>query len=414
MRIAVLALLAAGVCSPCGAAGGWSVQIQGIGTLGGGGSQAFAINEAGLVVGWSAGEDRFWHAVAWEHGELRALPRLPGAYDSKALGVNESGQIIGHAYLEAELPRGPVIIEHAVLWEGDAYTNLNALMGTYYSYGLAINDHGVVVGEANQRGFVWSPGRGYEVVGLPVHDASTNRSVNNDGVVVGDSYFFMDPNDAHVARPGPEGGWVVDNIGPGLFSFGMATDINDAGVIVGDANFNLNGPGHAVIFTGRVVSDDDWGTTPEDWYRDLGRLGDLPRSTATAINNRGWVVGLGDPQETGVPTRAFVWPGDGPLVDLNDLLPRGSGWLMLLSASDINDQGQIVGSGVREDWSIEGFVMTITETCAADRDGDGRASVADLVMYLGDFGRGDADMDADRDTDVNDLLAYLAAFGAGC
>ncbi len=41
---------------------------------------------------------------------------------------------------------------------------------------------------------------------------------------------------------------------------------------------------------------------------------------------------------------AFLY-GDGVLVDLNSLLPPGSGWV-LGQATGINDSGQIVGEGI--------------------------------------------------------------------
>lgn len=56
----------------------------------------------------------------------------------------------------------------------------------------------------------------------------------------------------------------------------------------------------------------------------------------------------------------------------------------------------------------------VTPSCSADRDGDGEATVSDLLAYLGAFRGGDADVTGDGQTDVSDLLAYLGAFRAGC
>ncbi len=65
---------------------------------------------------------------------------------------------------------------------------------------------------------------------------------------------------------------------------------------------------------------------------------------------------------------------------------------------------------------LELATAQLTEPCAADFDGDGEASVNDLLGYLGAFRAGDAaaDTDGDGSIDVNDLLAFLGAFRAGC
>lgn len=54
------------------------------------------------------------------------------------------------------------------------------------------------------------------------------------------------------------------------------------------------------------------------------------------------------------------------------------------------------------------------DDCPVDRNGDGLATVADLIAFLGDFAAGNADMDGDGQTTVADLIAFLQAFGAGC
>jgi probable HAF family extracellular repeat protein len=56
------------------------------------------------------------------------------------------------------------------------------------------------------------------------------------------------------------------------------------------------------------------------------------------------VVGTSDTQSQG--KHAFLWtPGSG-MVDLNTLIDRSSGWV-LIQARGINDGGQIVGQGLR-------------------------------------------------------------------
>ncbi len=77
--------------------------------------------------------------------------------------------------------------------------------------------------------------------------------------------------------------------------------------------------------------------------QDLGIEGAFPK----AINNTGQIVGLAS-SSTGLAleSRAFLYSG-GQMLDLNMLVPANSGWV-LLSASSINDAGQIVGTGLYE------------------------------------------------------------------
>ena len=70
---------------------------------------------------------------------------------------------------------------------------------------------------------------------------------------------------------------------------------------------------------------------------------------AYALNIHDDVVGIIYSGKSGSPLlggHAVIWPHDGhPMVDLNTLLPKGSGW-ELKAAYGINDAGHVVGKGV--------------------------------------------------------------------
>jgi probable HAF family extracellular repeat protein len=117
------------------------------------------------------------------------------------------------------------------------------------------------------------------------------------------------------------------------------TDISDSSQIVGYAQVS-SGESHAFIYRSGGL-------------KDLGTLSGGTQSYAYAINNRGQAVGVSD--SSAGAQRAVLFDG-GEVRDLNGLIPAGTGWV-LTEARDINDRGQIVGSGV-VDGQVRAFLLT--------------------------------------------------------
>jgi uncharacterized membrane protein len=171
-----------------------------------------------------------------------------------------------------------------------------------------------------------------------------------------------------------------------------ADSINNAGVVVGHANIS----GAITRFGDTVTHCALWSGTR---FTDLGSLGG-PSCTAVHINARGQVVGKAWPNDTnvspvewqdghlsvlstypgdpdgaalginnqelivggsfttpGVPVRAVMWH-EGRIVDLNGLIPAGTGWHLQL-AIRINEVGQIVGDGLING-QFHAFLLTPT------------------------------------------------------
>src|SRR5262245_60053990 len=102
-------------------------QMLDLGTLGGGGSEAFGINDLGQVVGQSetGRGHRELHAFVWTRGardgvkgnrEMKDLGTL-GGDASQANDINDLGEIVGLS----ETPDGEV---HAALWSDGAIIDL--------------------------------------------------------------------------------------------------------------------------------------------------------------------------------------------------------------------------------------------------------------------------------------------------
>jgi hypothetical protein len=70
-----------------------------------------------------------------------------------------------------------------------------------------------------------------------------------------------------------------------------------------------------------------------------------------------------------VDSRPFIWTAQSGMVDLNSLLPPNAGWA-LEDATDINDSGQVTGSG-----QLGGDLRAYRLTLPA---GAGYASIVDL------------------------------------
>lgn len=119
-----------------------------------------------------------------------------------------------------------------------------------------------------------------------------------------------------------------------------AAGINNAGQVVGQSFTSGDTYRRAFLYSDGVMTD-------------LGSLGG-GWSVADGINNAGEVVGSASTSRDG--DQPFLY-SDGVMKDLNSLIPADSGW-KLLGASDINDNGYIVGQGINKDGQEHAFLLT--------------------------------------------------------
>ena len=292
-----------------------------IGSLGGTFIGGHALNNSDQVVGYSStGGDSEFHAFVFERGGMLNLDILGSQYSS-GTAINEAGQVTG----EFLTPDGWEY--HTFLFSGGVMHDLGTLGGSF-SFPTAINNAGQVVGQSSvvrdleNHAFLFSNGamRDLGTLGGKVSEA---QAINSDGRVTGSSSIAGD-GETHAFLHDGTSMRDLMTLG-GTASEGVA--LNEPGDVIGNSSLSGDSEWHGFVYSGGVM-------------RDLGTLGGTS-SQARAINNRGQIVGVSS--DASAVDRAFLWQNSG-MVDLNSLLPPGSGW-DLSAAYFINDASQIVGTG---------------------------------------------------------------------
>jgi uncharacterized repeat protein (TIGR01451 family) len=321
------------VGSPVAAADTYT--IVDLGTLGGVGSGAAGVNEAGDVAGTSNTSSGEPLGFRWRGGLMTSINSF-GGWGSDGHDISDDGWVVGSA-------GGRLGYREAMWWAGTDPHPMGKL-GDFWSEALAINSDHTIVGRSpsSSRGtteaFSWSEGVMVGLGGLVEGDYSEAWDVNDAGVIVGEAgapggfvhaFRYADGAMTDLGTPSPN------------FESSWARGINAAGTIVGGTRVANSSAVYPFVLT-----DGQWDVV----------TGDL--GYADAVNASGQVVGT---YFTPAGESAFLYDG-GVLTDLNQLLPAGSGW-QLAAAIDINDAGQIVGQGTH-DGEGRGFLLTPVSTSA--------------------------------------------------
>ena len=161
--------------------------ITDLGTLGSDPeSKAYAINNLGQVVGYSApvqGPEAGRRGFLWDNGTMVDLGTLGGDH-SEAYGINDLGQVVGRSSTPVGENHG-----HAFIWQDNSMRDLGTL-GGWWSEAYGINNGGLVVGYArtidnDADAFQWEDnGNGGTMTGGP-GDSSRAYGVNESAQVVG-------------------------------------------------------------------------------------------------------------------------------------------------------------------------------------------------------------------------------------
>jgi len=317
-------------------------NIEDLGSFGGNQNEALAINNRGEIVGFSTNtivdpfspEGTQIRAFLWRNGRMQDLGTLGSGNGATAAYINERGQIAGISFTSTT-PNAVTAIPplNPFLWENGTMVDLGTLGGAY-GQPTSLNNRGQVIGVSST---VANPGACFTELDPNCHP------------------FLWDQGQLIDLNTSTMGGNPLS-----------ADGINDAKEIVGGADFSSTGgsPFDAYIWRKGVATD--LGAVPGDCF-----------SRALAINAHGQVVGNsfscnGDFQH------AFLWE-NGSIVDLNTLIPADSG-LQLVDTEDINDRGEIPGTGVPpSNVSTQGHAFLLIPVCADGTEGCADAPLDPLV-----------------------------------
>jgi hypothetical protein len=312
-----------------------------------------------------------------------ALPFLAGAQALPAGADDANTNPVGRqrVSLYSVVNLGPGASSPAVLNERGqaAFTSLNYFgdvsrffdgerlhpigsLGGDFTWVWALNNHGVVVGDAStggqpsrQRGFAWTLAGGLRA--LPGEAPAGARDINDRNEIVGS---MGEPGVAERAvRWNPDGG--ITPLGPLVGSLSQAFDINNRGYATGfsavaggesqavlwdpagnqtDVGPGGRGRGYGLTINERneVAGEIDYNPPSRRqgffWSRDTGIVPvGFGANALRDMNNRGEIIG-----DTSVAVAAFEWSLARGLV----YLPVGAGGVG--QAADINDHGEVVGS----------------------------------------------------------------------
>lgn len=318
--------------------------------------RAFSINESGHIVGDVYGLNNKEVPFIWRPDQSPKLTELGtlGGGGGVATGINAYSQVCGWAMLETG-------IRHAFRWTPTSgMEDLGALSwepeldkSTAYD----INDNGRIVGSSTnpveERAFIWEEGDGM----LPVPGANPGSwamGINGFSNIAGNQ-----SGDPASGKPQEGRVWLGDGI-----TYEVKNTLGGKDVNVKAINDKLMVVGHA--------EDEMYQITAIRWSKSEGmnKLGNLgyviwpdgfPRAIiaeAESINFQGDAVGRAvnyRPEYSGV-FAAVLWR-NGKTYELNKIIPKGSQWVNLNSATDINNKGCIVGFGEIYPNKVHAFLL---------------------------------------------------------
>jgi probable HAF family extracellular repeat protein len=301
-----------------------------------------AINSLGHVAGTAyKGQE----TCAFHYDYSKRVMEDAGGLNSRGFGISSTGMVVG----DSVFITGPMPVSHAAMFKGGFAVDLGVMKGQMFSRANGINAMGQVVGysglqrdSTESKAFMWSGQTGMTDLGTLGGPYAQAYAINDGGFITGTAQKSVTTTHAFIYCPQCVGFGPMRDLGVlgGNSSYGMA--INSSNHVAGYSTIQTNDPRvHAFLHDGNKMID-------------LGSLGgaqwgaDL--SVALGVNNLDQVVGYAYTAFGAMPIQqvAFLWTrnggGTGAMVNLNTLLNETGKNYLLISATAINDNGQIVAT----------------------------------------------------------------------
>ncbi len=306
-------------------------------------SLAMAINNSGQIVGYSDMNGGGTHAFLYSAGTLTDLTTATSGALTVATSINSSGQVVGVNGLHDPVLLSGGTATDLTVASSDLFSasiqytvNYPYPVGFSEPYTAAINSSGQVAGtelDAARYSTASNPVPNPVDLGNLGQIGGNAYAINDSGQVVGESSTASGGVHAFVYS-----GTSITDLNTLGGAASLAYAINNNGQIVGASQTAGNGTVDAFLYT---ISS--------------GHMTDLSTlyggsSEAYGINDHGQIVGTSDGS-------AFV-NNSGTMTDLNNLMDSsGAGWA-LMAASAINNNGWIVGVGNNPDGNNDAFLLT--------------------------------------------------------
>jgi probable HAF family extracellular repeat protein len=258
-----------------------------------------------------------------------------GGSVSLATGINDLTRIVGQSSTVDD------IATHPFLWRRNEGMQDLGTLGGSFSTASGINDLGKVVGwsstvDFNTHAFLWTKTKGIRDLGTLGGCTSLAEAINFFGRVVGTSTTGCDSSSAFHAFIWTKAKGMQD-LGTLGGCSSRAVGINDAGEVVGQSELdptNCNDTTqHAFLWT------------KKDGMKDLGMPSNVGFGGLTAISSFGQIVATFCPEPCDGSEHGFTWTQQTGWMDLNDLIPADSGWVLVVPFG-INAWGEIAGYGL--------------------------------------------------------------------
>jgi len=266
-----------------------------LGTLGGSSSTAVSINDHGQIVGdaYLSG-DLSYHGFIVNGGSMSALP---GPDNLQASAIDNAGRVAGA--MSVSTADGDQV--HAFTYANGSYADLGNLPSGDGSRALGMNNAGDVVGAANkviggapnfpEDPFLYHDGKMIDLGTLDPNGIwSGATSINDRGQIVGYAGLAYDPANPADIYPQTaflyQNGKLVDLGGLAPHWSSSAADINNLGQIVGVAGI-ADGLSHGFLYrNGKMIDLNALIDPASGWtIEDAAAINDLQQIAATACRN---------------------------------------------------------------------------------------------------------------------------------